>query len=471
MSRSLDSSAGRESPSGSSHYGFGSAMRIDSNSSLAGSQSVPPFDATKAFYNLTDGRGTAVHPEIQAKIDKGFFRADQDWTCYRRNYFAVACAYSFKAEVEVDSEQVFVHRTTSSPERALAFAVCIAAKVDGEDGKPIELVQHTPKRDKGPMSTPDKKELKPNPSGNLSVFSGSGSFAQSQLPSADYDHGLYHGNSENQNVANFERIQFKKATANNGKRRAAQQYFHIVVELFAKVQKGKTEEQEWIKIAHRLSAQMVVRGRSPGHYSDERRGSSTSMGPGSGSGGDLSGFHRDGPSAGMSGSMLGGLAGPSGFPRLGGGYTTHHSSMTHSPPSDSQSIPSSASSIASAPFIDGLQQPASMHMDDSTMSDLYENRFDAQLHTINSRSEALRSTLNSSPPLHESPFAYLSSPPHREEPQFLKAESGRQPRLGPPFSPLFGSDWLSSDSHCPPKDCKPLSLERNRSYFSPMPAL
>ena len=83
----------------------------------------------------------------------------------------------------------------------------------------------------------------------------------------------------------FERIQFKQATANNGKRRAAQQYYHVVVELF--VDLGTQIPEQFAKVAYRKSAKMIVRGRSPGHYQTERRGS-TSSGPG-GSAGSIGG--------------------------------------------------------------------------------------------------------------------------------------------------------------------------------------
>jgi meiosis-specific transcription factor NDT80 len=125
------------------------------------------------------------------------------------------------------------------------FAMSIAAVVDGRDGKSIELVQHTPKRDKGPQEKPARITLGPREGFN-------------QTP------------GQPAMEATFERIQFKTATANNGKRRAAQQYYHLLIELFIHV--DHPHPDRWIKIASRMSAPMVVRGRSPGHYRSERRG-------------------------------------------------------------------------------------------------------------------------------------------------------------------------------------------------------
>jgi hypothetical protein len=67
----------------------------------------------------------------------------------------------------------------------------------------------------------------------------------------------------NHSIVTFERVQFKTATANNGKRRAAQQYYVLLVELYAETSAGKT-----FRVATAQSAPLVVRGRSPGHYAD-----------------------------------------------------------------------------------------------------------------------------------------------------------------------------------------------------------
>ena len=83
----------------------------------------------------------------------------------------------------------------------------------------------------------------------------------------------------------------KLATANNGKRRAAQQYYHLLVELWADC--GQSGADQFVKVAYRKSAKMIVRGRSPGHYQTERRGS-TSSGPGGSGGGSISGGYSQG---------------------------------------------------------------------------------------------------------------------------------------------------------------------------------
>lgn len=322
------------------HYDTGTQFALNS-------QNVPPFEKTKIIHSIFNGKGSEVRAELQAKIDKGFFKADQDWTCYRRNYFSVAVYYTLQPPCDPTAEPLFLRRANASaPERIQALAVCITARVNGEDGKVIELVQHTPKRDKGPTSAPDKIKLLPHITKTLGCSESASSLSPGSQLSPDYE-GVYAPTREqNPRLANFDRIQFKNATANNGKRRAAQQYFHLVVELYAQLPTSQPSEGQWIKIATRMSAPMVVRGRSPGHYSDDRRSSSTSMGPGGGgSSGDSTRGAREPTSTGAAGSRSSGSAmAYSGSSRAGNaGYISHHASMHHSPSEGSSNYSSGSS--------------------------------------------------------------------------------------------------------------------------------
>jgi hypothetical protein len=175
------------------------------------------------------------------KMDRGFFLNDNDYVCYRRNYFQLSASYSLEREdsltVILDGRQVDV----------INFNVAIHARVDSGN-KEIGLVQHTAKRDKGPQLTPSPKTLQP----------GGDPFA-------------YMDENNHNRVATFERIQFKSATANNGKRRAAQQFFYVIVELNALTEKGE------VLIGQSQSVPLIVRGRSPSHYTDENVHSAVSM--------------------------------------------------------------------------------------------------------------------------------------------------------------------------------------------------
>lgn len=206
--------------------------------------------------------------------------ADNDWTCYRRNYFSLSCSYTLQPTIPKGAIYL-VGKHGGSGAQVHNFAMSIAAGVDGQDGKSIELVQHTPKRDKGPQDAPARITLAPRPPAPHGLYGGDSGLSGSR--GSIYDAQGFNQNPNSPQIeATFERIQFKNATDNNEKRRAAQQYYHLFVELFADV--GPQHADRWVKIASRMSAPMVVRGRSPGHYQGERRGSNTSTGPG-GSGG------------------------------------------------------------------------------------------------------------------------------------------------------------------------------------------
>ena len=238
-------------------------------------QASPPLHATEVIHQLQTSDGQIIRPEIFGKIDKGFFMADNDWTCYRRNYFSLNCSYTLNPTIPTGNIHLVQHGG-SSPQ-VYGFALSIAAVVDGRDGKAIELVQHTPKRDKGPQEKPSRITLAPRPPPAVGMY-GDNSSGRGL-----YDQSFGANPGQPAVEATFERIQFKNATANNGKRRAAQQYYHLLVELFADV--GSQHPERYIKIATRMSAPMVVRGRSPGHYQAERRGSNASAGGSGGAGG------------------------------------------------------------------------------------------------------------------------------------------------------------------------------------------
>ncbi|KAL2266957.1 hypothetical protein VTJ83DRAFT_4234 [Remersonia thermophila] len=267
---------------------------------------IPPLLAmtTLGHLSYSDSANTPIKIDIGGIIDKGFFIADNEWTCYRRNYFSCQCSFSLTPLLP-NTDIQFQPAGTNQVYKVNNFAMCISAVVSDNDNHTIELVQHTPKRDKGPIAPPDKVRLQPKPPQSHHPLTSLCAAADGSLGSSRYgDQGLDgpFGQARAQSSSfptdhTFERIQFKQATANNGKRRAAQQFYHLIVELWADVGQQQQQQQppppgsgsgtngsdQWIKVAFRKSAKMIVRGRSPGHYQSERRGSSSS-GPGAGGG-------------------------------------------------------------------------------------------------------------------------------------------------------------------------------------------
>ncbi|GAD95970.1 NDT80 / PhoG like DNA-binding family protein [Paecilomyces variotii No. 5] len=249
----------------------------------------------------------------------------------------------------------------------------ISAIVNAQDGEVRELVQHTPKRDKQSETKPGKVTLQPQPMPSLlghSSASGLGFGTSSRSVNMSMDFGSPYATvgqtSQPPTQHTFERIQFQRATANNGKRRAQQQYYNLVVDLYAEIPSplGSAVKKQWVKIARRISDPMVVRGRSPGHYKDGRRDSSTSMGP-------------DGRTGGSGDGKGGGAVLPSGIghgprsnlPLMSYDHSRHSGShygrsdyrqmapTDHPPLSDSPLMSSSSSSAFEFPFLNDPMEP------------------------------------------------------------------------------------------------------------------
>lgn len=251
----------------------------------------PAFGDTNVLHHVLGVHSHHLLPEISASIQKGFFQVDRKWTCYRRNYFTVHCSFSLKGQF---GEGPYYLEKPAQRELIHGFAVSISARTAAQNNGESEargLVQHTPKRDKATESVPGRHSVSPSLHASMSsgsLYPGTGSIytSASQINSSVL--GPYGGYDSTSNgpPANhtFERIQFQRATANNGKRRAQQQYFQVVVELSADIGRSSGAE-DWVLIATRESEPVVVRGRSPGHYKDnQRRDSQTSMDPDRGNG-------------------------------------------------------------------------------------------------------------------------------------------------------------------------------------------
>ncbi|KAF9359912.1 hypothetical protein BGX34_008070 [Mortierella sp. NVP85] len=256
-SRDLNSAYSTSEPSPTSAQGMLS-NRTKRRSEVFGAHESPYFYPAQQYYNLFSMDQSIRHLlglfsqnslniKISSRIDRGFFLAANDWTCYRRNYFQISASFSIQGlDTSVHPEVPCLMDRNGELVQVHKFLICIGAQIQHGE-KTIELVQHTPKRDKGPQITPRPTPIRAG--GDLSMYSTGSS----------------------PNVVTFERVQFKTATANNGKRRAAQQYYQVRVDLFAELDSG-----ELVLVANAFSAPLVVRGRSPGHYADTDEGTPAS---------------------------------------------------------------------------------------------------------------------------------------------------------------------------------------------------
>lgn len=314
----------------------------------------PPFEDTQTIHSLVNSRGQSLKVDVLGSIPKGFFKVDDKWTCYRRNYFSVNCGFTFKTH-SLDT-QLYVQRY-SQPEQVQSYAVSIAARtaaVNNSESEPRGLVQHTPKRDKATESVPTRHPVIATPAQSLTnghhmPHNGLYSSASHGLLPPGLEPFGHPGGQSPQTSYTFERIQFQKATANNGKRRAQQQYFHVVVRLEVNVGRPGGAE-DWLVVATKQSHPMVVRGRSPGHYKDNRRDSTTSMDPDGGSGHSADGHPTFGLHS-LGSSHSSSMNGSHSSYRPAHHYGTSYSHTTHRmDESDSSSTsPGSSATLCSSP--------------------------------------------------------------------------------------------------------------------------
>ena len=264
-----------------------------------------------------------VLPHIHAKVDKGFFTSagEKKWTCYRRNYFTVHCSHELPAR-RVAGLPLILRRDGHPDVTIQAMGLRLTAAVSKPDGKAIALIQHTPKRDHGPKRKIDIVAVEPAAPPPDPAPMGHHPYAQPPLPgprlplqhATDPDSAASSACHSPTNTCSaaaaaaaalgsgpafpyhtapyaprtalhvFERVQFATATANNGKRRASQEFFRLAVELWVDVRDPAVAPAppHWILAAERRSGDVVVRGRSPSHYQHESQNGHAGRAPAAG---------------------------------------------------------------------------------------------------------------------------------------------------------------------------------------------
>ncbi len=240
--------------------------------------------------------GEPIQPTISCKSYKNFLVDDGEWTCYRRNYISATCSYSLANYTP--GARIMLSQSGNPHVDVHGFAMYVCGTVSEDADQTMDLVQYTAKRDKGPTLRIHKVPMAPKGSG--------------QHVAGSYGEGSPAGLSDGYGQVlptehNFQRLQYPSATMNNGNRRQTQQYFHLLIELWADIG-GAQATGQYVRVAYRRSRRIIVRGRSPGHYKSERRTR------GSGSAGRGGRGRRGGRGAG------GGHPGAGGAHNLGGGY-------------------------------------------------------------------------------------------------------------------------------------------------------
>ena len=250
----------RDFSTGYNDFSFQSHPPEAHEQTIAESTSIDRDDELLSFqpplYNFTlldrSDRRTSV--SLNARLHGMFFMADQpntgiwpqtpppELTCYRRNLFQVTGSITLPRNLQY----ILTDHGERVPIMAQELAVSATESVEGHAVKLISVPWKTPITN-APTTPEDKTEKEPVtiPLDNMS----------NQDMDADY--------------ATFpiawKRLQFRIATANNGRRKELQQHFIVRLKLVATLPTGAK-----VPIAEAKSVAIVVRGRSPRNFQQRK---------------------------------------------------------------------------------------------------------------------------------------------------------------------------------------------------------
>lgn len=202
-------------------------------------------------YRLYNDTFQQCYINIQAQLHGMFFLAESQWptsmdtappppelTCYRRNLFQITGSVTLPRSLRY----IFTEDGQRIPIYELELAVSATESVEGNAVKIISVPWKTPTGTEA-AKPEDKVEREP-PTMPLDKLSGS-----------DMDSDFH------TIPVQWKRLQFRIATANNGRRKELQQHFRIHLKVTATVSTG-----EKFSIAESHSGAVIVRGRSPRNF-------------------------------------------------------------------------------------------------------------------------------------------------------------------------------------------------------------
>lgn len=249
----------------------------------------PPFGATTVRRQVyCDASGAPVVPVLNCRIDRGFELGPAgNWIGYKRNYFTLVLTFRFE-DYDLDKfAQNTYHIDDKGRRRVLYFALGISVRCNDPEVN-IGLVQHTPKRDKGPQyptpvypavpggDLPEHQTVKAScnkrNSSKIASLSKIFGFSRDEYyreKGIDKDEGVLaqYPTGTVTKVARFERIQFTaslRVKVNN----VYHKHFILSVELLGYVDNG--DQVEAVVLATTETPPLIVRGRSPSNYHVEK---------------------------------------------------------------------------------------------------------------------------------------------------------------------------------------------------------
>lgn len=225
------------------------------------------FSRAPEKHTILDSHGRVQQVELAAQIHGMFFLSEMsapsgegmvvqpELTCYRRNLFQI----SGTATTPRGPLSVITERGERVPIASMEVTVSATESVDGHSVKLIVIPWKTPPPKSPEVSPGQEHEPAPIPLQPLDVTG----------PEGNADFSVY--------PVSYRRLQFRIATANNGRRRELQQHFTLHLDVVATLANDTK-----VNVCETTTAPIVVRGRSPRNFQSRKEipllGSSASRG-------------------------------------------------------------------------------------------------------------------------------------------------------------------------------------------------
>lgn len=228
---------------------------IDHNNKLL-SFSVPAYNFTLLDYSL---RRTSL--SLSAQLHGMFFLAESPWTtspsensppqqgaeltCYRRNLFQITGSVTLPRGLRY----IMTEQGDRIPILAQELSVSATESVEGNSVKIISVPWKTPAANGNPaIEDSNSKAEKEPPPVPLDIMAGQ---------DLDADYATF--------PIAWKRLQFRVATANNGRRKELQQHFVVRLRVVATLSTGAK-----IPVCEVRSGPVIVRGRSPRNFQSRK---------------------------------------------------------------------------------------------------------------------------------------------------------------------------------------------------------
>ncbi|OAA67357.1 transcriptional regulator vib-1 [Niveomyces insectorum RCEF 264] len=258
------------------------------------------FAAPVAKAAIVDEAGRFTEPAMTAELCGMFFLAEDvysaentgrplELTCYRRNLWWCSGQVTLPRQV--------THAVTDHGRHVsiLELAASITA-VESIEGKATEIIcipwKSTTAANSGGGGTANGNSNSNGTSTSTNTGGGNAQHEEAKIAGAppnvpiDLANGQELDNGSVSVPISWKRLQFKHATANNGRRKGQQQHYVVQINLLARIKPGSAglgsgglgggmegggdEGDEWLKLAEMQSGPVIVRGRSPRNFVSRR---------------------------------------------------------------------------------------------------------------------------------------------------------------------------------------------------------